>query len=391
MDMRSYQHISPPLRLFAGPDSLDKLDRELERLNSRRAVIFCGATLARNGSQIDLIRSAMGERCAGVFSGVRAHSPVPDVVAGSQELKRLAADAVVAVGGGSAIVTARAASILLAEGSDVRALCTSQDERGRLRSPKLLAAKLPQIVVPTTPTTAIAKAGSAVFDPVDGSRLPLFDPKTRAQSVFIHPDLVGSASKELVVRAALDTLTLAVEGLTTRAGDPISDALLIHAVRLLARHLGSPALKDDPNVRGELVVAAIMSGQGTDHTGAGIATVLGHAIGGRVDAENGISKAILLPHGLRFNAEAAEAGLLKLAAALAIGSAGGQALVEPVIGALEELFGSLGLPRRLRDVGLPRDALPDIATKAMGDWFLRGNPRPVRDSSELQFVLDQAW
>ena len=90
MTMRPVQHIAPPLRLFSGPDCLRQLGRELERLGSRRAVIFCGTSLARAGALLDLIRAATGERCAGVFSGVRAHSPLPAVEAGAGELRRLA-------------------------------------------------------------------------------------------------------------------------------------------------------------------------------------------------------------------------------------------------------------------------------------------------------------
>ena len=67
----------------------------------------------------------------------------------------------VAVGGGSSVVTARAATILLGEGRDVRELCTRREADGRLVSPKLAAPKLPQWVVPSSPTTAYAKAGAA--------------------------------------------------------------------------------------------------------------------------------------------------------------------------------------------------------------------------------------
>ena len=101
-----------------------------------------------------------------MFTGVLAHSPVASVEAGAQELKRLEADAVIALGGGSSIVTARAASILLAENKDVRSLCTTRDSSGELHSPKLVAKKLPHFIVPTTPTTAMVKAGSAVDAPV---------------------------------------------------------------------------------------------------------------------------------------------------------------------------------------------------------------------------------
>jgi alcohol dehydrogenase class IV len=391
MDMRSFQHITPSLRLFHGPDSLRQLGRELERLNSRRAVIFCGSSLGRRGSPLDLVRSAMGDRCAGMFTGVRAHSPLPDVEAAARELKRLEADAVVPVGGGSAVVTARAASILLAENGDARSLCTRQDEKGELRSPKLLAPKLPQLVVPTTPTTATVKAGSAVFDPVAAKRLALFDPKTRAHSIFIHPELIKSAPRELVVSASLNTFALAMEGLISHSGDPISDALLIHALRLLAPRLSEQAFCDEPHVRGELVLAAVLCGQGTDYTGAGLTIALGHAISARYKVENGVANAIVLPHALRFNAEAAKPGLQKVATSLGLPRSDGESLVAMVVDAVDALFARLGIPRRLREVGMHREEFSEIAASVMDDWFLRGNPRPVRAASELEALLSEAW
>ena len=389
MNMPSFQHITPPLRLFSGPDSLEALGKELERLKCRRAVVFCGPWA--EGALLDAVRSGMGDRCAGVFTGVVAHSPIASVEAAAQALKRVDADAVVALGGGSSIVTARAASILAAENKDVRSLCTTRDTDGRLRSPKLLATKLPQFIVPTTPTTAMVKAGSAVFDPSTGERLALYDPKTRAHAVFIHPQLIQSSPRELLVSASINTFSMAIEGLTSRSGTPISDALLMHTLRLLAQHLPDPALGDDPGLRAELVVAAVLCGQGTDHTGAGITTVLGHAIGARHGTENGTTNAVVLPHALRFNGDAAEAGLQKVAAALGLPRCEGDVLVAAVIDAVESLFGQLSAPARLRDISVPHDALSGIAASGMADWFLLGNPRPVRDTAELQQVLEAAW
>jgi alcohol dehydrogenase class IV len=389
--MRSFRHIVPPLRVFQGVDSLEWLGRELERVKSRRAVILCGASLARDGSPLHLVRAAMGDRCAGVFASVVAHSPLPAVEAAAAELKRLQADAVVAVGGGSAIVTARAASILLAENGDARSLCTSRDGTGELRSPKLPAAKLPQLVVPTTPTTATVKAGSAVLDPVDGRRLALFDPKTRAGAVFIHPELISTPPSDLVVSASLNTLAMAVEGLMSRSGDAFSDALLMHAVRLLAQHLPGANRGDHLSARVELMMASLICGHGTDYTGAGIAIPLGHAISARFHIDNGIVNAIVMPHVLRFNAGVATGGLEKLAAALGVSTSARGAPIDAVNEAIEPIFAQLGLPRRLRDVGVTRESLPDLAAVSMEDWFVRDNPRPVRDVSELRQVLEEAW
>lgn len=383
----SFQHVTPSFRLFSGEDSFAQLGRELGRLGSNRAVVFCGASLAREGTLVDLVRSAMGERYAGVFTGVKAHSPLTAVGAAACELARMEADGVVALGGGSAIVTARAASILLAEKKDARSLATHRDDKGALRSPKLLAPKLPQIVIPTTPTTAAVKAGSAVFDEATSERLALFDPKTRAQSVFIHPAAIGSAPPSLLVSASLNTFCMSIEALMSRSGDPLADALLIHALRLLwARLPGVTAANGDPAARGDLTMAAILCGQGTDYTGAGVTTVLGHAVGARFGTENGIVNAVLLPHVLRFNAEAGRTGLTKVAAAVGVSSS-----ADAVVDAVRSLFRDLSVPSTLRSVGVTRQALPGIAAAGIGDWFLGGNPRPVKDASELLHILEEAW
>lgn len=389
--IQSFQHITPPLRIFQGIACLKFIGRELERLNSQRTVIVCGASMAREVEMLDEVRVEMGDRYVGTFSGVRSHSPAQAVADAVQFLKDLEADSVVAIGGGAAIVTARAASILLAEKGDLASLCTVVDETGTMRSPRLAAPKLPQLIIPTTPTTAMVKAGSAVLDSKSGERRALFDPKTRAQSIFIHPDFLRSAPRSLVLGSGLNTFAMAIEGLISLEGDPLADALLMHAVRLLRAQLASSALDGDEAARGELVLAAILSGQGTDFTGLGLTSALGHAIGSRHHLENGIVNAIMLPFVLRFNAELIKSGLSKVATALGLMPQHDSFLLEMVIEAIEVFFATLEIPSRLRDVGVPQDALPELATLVMGDWFLRSNPRPVRAVSEVQQILEKAW
>lgn len=390
MDMSTFQHVTPPLRVAHGPKSLDQLGRELSRMGCNRAAVFCGPWMAQ-GPLLERIRLALGNRFAGVYDNVEAHSPIASVEEASLALKEFKADAVIAVGGGSVIVTARAATILAAEGKPANELCTVTNTQGELCSPKLNAPKLPQLIVPTTPTTAIVKAGSAVFDPVDGKRLALFDPKTRAQSVFIDPEMVTSAPRALVTAASINTLSMAIEGLTSRSSDPIAEALLMQVVRIAGRHLPNTQHLDDAAVRGDLVMAAIMCGQGTDHTAAGITTVLGHAIGARYEKDNGLVNAIVLPHVLRFNALATAAGMSRVAEALGLSSANPDTQLQMTIEALTALFGKLGVPSRLRELGVRRDQLPELAQLAMGDWFLRGNPRPVQSASELEQIMKEAW
>jgi alcohol dehydrogenase class IV len=389
--IKSFQHVTPSIRVFQGEDCLKYLGRELERLNSSRAVIVCGKSMTVKTNFIDLVRTAMGERFAGIFTGVKAHSPKQSVIEASELLQNLEADSVIAIGGGSAIVTARAASILFAEKDELAKLSTVMDEKGSLRSPKLTQPKIPQIIMPTTPTTAMVKAGSAVLNPDSGERMALFDPKTRAQSIFIHPEFLRSAPPALVLGSGLNTFAMSIEGLTSLTGDPIADALLMHSTLLMKKHLASPALEGDTAARAELVLAAILCGQGTDFTGAGMTTALGHIIGSRHHIDNGIVNSIILPHALRFSSEVIQSGISKVARALNVTPAKDAVLLESIIEDMEVLFNRLGVPRRLRDIGVPQHALPDIATLGMADWFMRGNPRPVRNVSDVQRILDLAW
>lgn len=386
--MRSFQHVETPLRIFAGPDSLKNLERELARLGASRAVIFCGNTLSKD-PLIEEVRAGAGSRCAGVYPGVRAHTPHTGVIEAADVLKRLEADAIIIVGGGSAAVTARAAAIYLAEGYDLDAMCTRRDEAtGRMISPRLEKPKIPLLTVPTTPNTAFPKAGAGVFDTESGRRKPVFDPKTRSQSVFLHPGFLMSAPQALVVSSSLDTLSLSLEGLVSKPGDPISDALLMQAVRLLADGLPRIAAQDSEQLRSDFAMAGILGGRGTDHSGSGAATVLGHAIGANHDVENGTAKAVVLPYVLRFNAVHAAEGLTRLAIALGLPA---KPDVEPINAAFDKVYRALGVPERLRDLGIPQDALPAIAERGMFDFFLTTNPRPVIDPADLLGILTQAW
>jgi alcohol dehydrogenase class IV len=138
------------------------------------------------------------------------------------------------------------------------------------------------------------------------------------------------------------------------------------------------------------MLAAILCGHGSDMTGAGMAAVLGHAIGGRYGVENGLVKAVLLPHVLSFNASAAPEGMQKMLTSLGLVPNPGMDPTRQITLMLCSLFAPLA-PARLRDLRVPREELSAVAERAMQDWFLRGNPRRVRDAAEVLQVLEAAW
>ena len=117
------------------------------------------------------------------------------------------ADLIVAVGGGSAMVTARAIIILLAEKGDIHEICTQYPPGQAPVSPKLMAPKIPNILVLTTPSTAMTRAGTAVMDIERSHRLELFDPKTRPFAMIWDDDALLTAPADLYLSTAASALS----------------------------------------------------------------------------------------------------------------------------------------------------------------------------------------
>jgi alcohol dehydrogenase class IV len=386
----AFRHPVPSFRVFAGSTALKSMSRELARVGASRVMVVTDPALVEQGTALAGVEDALGDSLVARYSGVRPHSPLPTVDAATDAISTNGADAVVVVGGGSAVVTARAAVILHGEQRDVRQLCTRRDAAGKMVSPRLKAPKVPMWVVPSTPTAAYAKAGAAVRDPDTGERLALFDPAARAQGVFFDPLAASTAPIGLVQSASLNAFAMAVESLQANGHDPIADASLAHAVTLLAENLPS-ALRtpEDTDARLHLMTAALLSGQGTDFVGGGLAQALAHAIGPRSRAANGIVEAILLPHTIRYNDVTDPRRLARIDAALGEHPAG-----SPSAEAVADLIGARlaewRSPLRLREITDTRESLNAAAEHVMDDWAITQVPRKVT-LDDVQRLLDQAW
>jgi alcohol dehydrogenase class IV len=388
--MAGFRHVTPAFRTFAGPEALASLGRELDRLAAHGVVVITSASMVSQSVALNSVETAIGSRLVGRFAGVKPHSPLPAVMDCVAALREAAADAVVVVGGGSAVVTARAAVIVHGENEDVRRLCTRRDGSGRLVSPRLAQPKLPAWVVPSTPTTAYAKAGAAVCEPETGERLALFDPAARAQGVFFDPAVAGTAPTSLVKSSILNAFAMAIESVQANDGDPMADAPLTHALTLIRESMPQLLDESEPDLaRQRLLTAALLCGQGTDFAGGGLAQTLAHAVGPRSRTANGIVEAILLPHAIEFNNIQSPERLRRIAWALGdyLPDAPSAASLKRTV---EAMLGEWQVPLRLREVGVDRSALAEAAKHAMDDWAITQVPRRVELADVMQ-LLESAW
>jgi alcohol dehydrogenase class IV len=371
-----------PQRVFWGPDALGHLAHELGRERALRPMLVCGGSVLAHPRLLPRVIEAVEGPIAGIFGTVRAHTPLSSVEEARAALDQSGADSMIVVGGGSALVTARAASILHGERRPIEDLATRLTAAGEVVSPRLVRPKLPIIAVPTTPTTAVCKAGTAVTSPGHHGRLAMFDPRTRSRSVLLEPEYLASSPPRLIRDAALNAFVMAVEGLATGRSHIFSDALLVHAIRTFTELLSDLADTVSPERRVDAALASILVGDGTDTTGGGLTAALSHTIGHHYDAHNGTIDAILLPHVLD-RIPPSPPARTRIAEGLGCAPA-------EVTARLCDVLGVSGAPRRLRDVGVQVGDVDGLADEATSDFSYRRAAHQL-DVHTVADVLRTAW
>lgn len=382
---RTFKHITPASRIIYGPDSLTYLDSELKHAGGSRVLIFCDPFVKEDKEMIGAVLSCVGDRCVGIFSDIVPRSPIENVMEGVKKIRETQADSLIVIGGGSTTVTARAANDIAAENKDPHEMCTHEDADGKTVTPKLMAPKLPVIAIPTTPTTATVKAGAAILDTGSNTLLPLFDPKNRPHSVFIHPAFAKTAPYSLILNAGFSTMACAFDGLMSKDREPVSDALLMQALRMLFAHLDDPDTLSDEKSRCEMILAAALCGMGSDFTGFGISVVLGHAVCAHHAVRDGFVNAIAIPQAIAFNKGYGD-GIDRIAAALNISPVKEKRGEDAVLAAYQNMKKKHDMPESLSEMGVPESSIPAIVDSALSDWYLHFNPRAVNKEEMTKIV-----
>ncbi|WP_415853691.1 iron-containing alcohol dehydrogenase family protein [Sinomonas sp. G460-2] len=381
------RHSTPAGTIYAGPRSMAALGRELERARCRSVVVVTSPSLA-DAPSYRLVVETVGNRIAGAFTRVRQFSPTDVVTELANVIAQAEADALVVLGGGSAMVTARAATVLAGESRPLEELLTRRDDHGKVINPRMPQPKLPIWIVPSTPTPAMAKAGAALRDPVMGRRVAVFDPKVRAAGIVLDPTVLSSSPAGLFVATAMNGLSMGVEGLLATSGDPFAEALLFQGVREIVANLGAVAEHTDQfEPRARVAMGAILAGQGSDYSGAGLALALSHELAPKSTVAGGVVETILLPHTVRFTAAVVAHRVPVVAAAL--GAV--EHTIDGIEIALRQFGEALGLPERLSQIGLTEPNLQAALEHAVEDWAMNARMPRRAGLDDLEMIVDSAW
>ena len=400
MTTKTFRSVALPVRVHGGPNVLSRLADEVDRLRAQRVFVVCGQTVAHKTDLLDRVKEALGDKFAGVFDAVQASSPLPSVELATAQARDAEANLIVALGGGSAVVTTRAVIILLAEGGRAQDHATQYPPGQPPVSPRLMKAKIPNIVVLTTPTTAVTRAGTAVLDLETGHRVELFDPKTRPAAVFLDTDALLTAPVWLCLSAAASCFSGVVGALQSpEQANPLAEGDLIRALGLLRRDMQLVKSQEESGQsRINLCAAAILMNRAMDSGagggGLGVVSSLAHSLdSGYPECSHGDAYAVLTAPGIAFNRDFNLAGQARLASIMGVmnGDMDDRQGADAAATAVAETYRQLEMPSRLREVGVPEDGVKQIAVDSMTDFGITRNVRPVKDAVELDELLKQIW
>lgn len=376
-------------RVIYGRPAADAVLETAERLEKKRLLIVASKTLSRSTDVIARIRSALSDRCVGVFDRCVEHAPRASVLELTEEIRRLEPDLVVTVGGGTPMDTVKVALVALAEdirdeaGFDAVRIRVAED--GTRIVPKVKDAPLRQIIVPTTLSGAeFSNLGGAT----DHSRKvkDLYTGRyIGAQVVILDPEATVHTPEWLWLSTGIRAVDHAVETICSRRPQPFTDATCLHGLSMLARSL--PINRDDPanlEARLESQLAVWLASTGLGRVEWGASHGIGHQLGAVAGVPHGHTSCVMLPNVLRWNHSVnAERQAL---VAEAMGRSDGDAAQ-----AVGELITMLNQPRTLQSVGVKREHFDAIAKGAMQNMMVRSNPRPITSETHVHEILELAW
>jgi maleylacetate reductase len=372
-------------RVVHGKPAAEAVRAEIERIGAKRVLLLTTRSLT-DGPLIQNLTSALGDRCAGRFSEIRAHSPREAVIAGAALAREVEADHLLAVGGGSVIDATKTMLLALWRGvRDVDALSALAQKRGAKPLTPLDSDRMRMTAVPTTLSAAEFTASAGITDVQHKVKQSFSHPRMAPIAAILDPAATLETPMELLLSTGMRAMDHAVERWCSIRPHPLGDGLALQAMAMLAVNL--PAIKarpDDLEPRLNCQLAAWLT-QVSAIPGVpnGASHGIGYILGGYAGIPHGITSCISLSATLEWNepvnAERQRAVAEKL----------GRPGARPC-DVIRDFVKSLGLPVRLGDVGIGADRIPELARQYDGSGPIATNPRPVRGADDLAEILKLA-
>lgn len=376
-------------RVTMGVPAAEAIADHAGKMACRKIFLLASASLREGTDEILKIEAGLGARHAGTHSGIAPHAPRADVLKAADAARDAGADLIVSVGGGSATDAAKIVALLIKH--DVRSveafepLRTYVTDAGEVINPITVGPDIPVICVPTTLSGGEFNALSGATDEVTQHKQGYEHRNMAPVMVVLDPSITRHTPEWLWLSTGVRSVDHAVETLSSYQSNDFADGLAESALRLLVE--GLPRVKADPGDLEARLKCQIGAWQSMISIIGGVpmgaSHAIGHILGGTCDVPHGYTSCVMSPYVLAWNAEHDASRQARTLAVLGGEHASASA-------ALDAFITGLGMPRRLRDVGVDETRFQQVADYTLLDIWGRTNPRPVTSAADILEILRRA-
>lgn len=366
---------------YFGAGSRTVLPEEIKRRGYTSVLLVSDKDLVRFGI-VKSITSLLEEANIQyrLFTEIKQNPTVTNVQDGLAVLKECGADVIVALGGGSAIDTAKAIGIISnnPDFSDVVSLEGVADTTKK---------SLPIIALPTTAGTAAeVTINYVITDEQNAKKMVCVDPKDIPVLAIVDAELMSSMPKGLTAATGMDALTHAIEGYITLGAWELTNMFHLEAIKMIAKYLPL-AVADGANMeaREKMALAQYVAGMGFSNVGLGLVHGMAHPLGAMFDVPHGVANALLLPYVMQFNMESSMEKYADIAVAMGVDvqNLSLKEKAQAAVDAVRKLSIDVNIPQKLSMLGVDKASLPALSQAALADVCTPGNPRKVELSDIL--------
>lgn len=360
---------------YFGPGARKELPNVVNRFGYKKALVVTDKGLMKFGvAKMVLDELDAAGIAYDIFDDVKPNPTVTNVKEGIGACKTAEADFIIAIGGGSAMDTAKGIGIVCnnPEFSDIVSLEGVADTKKK---------SLPIIALPTTAGTAAETTiNYVIVDEENQKKMVCVDPNDIPAVAIVDAELMYSLPKGLTASTGMDAMTHAIEGYITKAAWEMSDMFEIKAIEMIHKYLPIAVNEpENPDGRNGMAVAQYIAGMAFSNVGLGVDHGMAHPMSALHDVPHGVACAILLPAVMRFNAPAAKEKYVEIAKACGVYK-DGMTVDQAVEAACEEIANLsriVGIPAHLSELGIKEEDIPALAEQAINDVCTPGNPREV--------------
>lgn len=354
-----------PTKVVFGVGCLERIADFAESFKPHRIMLVTGRKSMKELGVTDRIVGFLKNYQVVVYDKVEQNPTISKVEEGVQLLKAEKCDLVIGLGGGSAIDTAKAASVLVRNSGRVDEFLSGYR--------RIVNRRLPLIAVPTTAGTGTEVTQYAsVINELKKRKLSLSHEYIHPDVAIVDPLLTVSMPKFVTATTGLDALSQCIEAYWSKHHTPISDVFALNGVRLVFENLVD-AFNNPENVgsRENMALASLLSGMAISITKTTIVHSVSYPLTVNFNVPHGLACSLTLPSFIKYNFEVAKDRMYNVARMMDAET------IEDCVGKVEKLISDLQLPSRLSDVGVGKEDVELIVKEGFRPDRSGNNPRMV--------------